>query len=270
MSPLLTVQQLDWQLRDRPILSDLSFSVQPGEIVGLIGPNGAGKSSLLKVLQGRIKPTRGDIQLQQRPLASYSARQLAQQLAVVEQQPTLLYRYTVMDIVKLGLIPHKHWYQLDNQHDAERIWQTLDRVGLTDLAHSPFEDLSGGEQQRVLIARALVQQPTLLLLDEPTNHLDVHYQHQLLALLRQLGLTVLIAIHDLDLAAGYCDRILLLANGQLRAQGQPAEVLTAPLLSEVFQITTLVDRHPLTPHLRVNFAAGLALADDSQQIEKSR
>lgn len=248
-----TVSALGWQVGAQNILRQISFSLQPGEIVGLIGPNGAGKSSLLKLLQGQLSPSTGQIQLLQQPLPRYSRRQLAQLIAVVSQQSELL-QSKVLDVVRLGLLPHKHWYQADNQQDEQLLLGALHKVGMAQFADHAFATLSGGEQQRVLIARALVQQPKLLLLDEPTNHLDVHYQHQVLALLRQLGITVLTSIHDLNLAATYCDRIFLLHQGQLVASGTPEQVLQQALLSQVFQLPSVVDRHPLTGKIRVSFA----------------
>lgn len=253
MKQFFTVSELGWQVGAQHILQQISFSLQPGEIVGLIGPNGAGKSSLLKLLQRQLCPTAGQIQLLQQPLQHYSRRQLAQLLAVVSQQNEGL-QSKVLDVVRLGLLPHKNWYQADNPQDEKLLLTALDKVGLAALAAQSFATLSGGEQQRVLIARALVQQPKLLLLDEPTNHLDVHYQHQVLALLRQLGITVLTSIHDLNLAATYCDRILLLHQGQLVASGTPEQVLQESLLTQVFQLPSVVDRHPLTGKIRVSFA----------------
>jgi iron complex transport system ATP-binding protein len=238
----------------KTILSDVSFSLLPGEVVGLIGANGAGKSSLIKLLQQFNTPSRGDIHLLGKPLSAYNRREIAKLIAVVGQQHQGLEHSSVLDVVRLGQLPHKAWYQADNHADLQQLLQALAKVGLTALANQPFSELSGGEQQRVFIARALVQQPKLLLLDEPTNHLDVHYQHQVMALIRQLGVTVLTSIHDLNLAATYCDRILLLDNGRLVANGTPEQVLQQSLLSAVFQIPAWVDRHPFTGKIRVSYA----------------
>lgn len=264
MKQFFTVSALGWQVGVQPILHQISFSLQPGEIVGLIGPNGAGKSSLLRLLQGQFAASTGHIKLLQHPLQQYSRRQLAQLIAVVSQQSEVL-QMKVLDVVRLGLLPHKNWYQLDNHQDEQQLLAALDKVGMAPFAQQMFATLSGGEQQRVLIARALVQQPQLLLLDEPTNHLDVHYQHQVLALLRELGTTVLTSIHDLNLAATYCDRILLLHQGQLVASGTPEQVLQQAVLSEVFQLPSVVDRHPLTGKIRVSFALAASNAVVSSQ-----
>lgn len=254
MSEFFTVSQLCWQVHAKTILTDVSFSLQPGEVVGLIGPNGAGKSSLIKLLQQFNAPSRGDIHLLGKPLSGYNRRELAQLIAVVGQQQQGLEHSSVLDVVRLGLLPHKAWYQADNHADLQQLLQALAKVGLTAQANQSFSQLSGGEQQRVFIARALVQQPKLLLLDEPTNHLDVHYQHQVMALIRQLGVTVLTSIHDLNLAATYCDRILLLDNGRLVAHGTPEQVLQQSLLTAVFQIPAWVDRNPITNKIRVSYA----------------
>jgi iron complex transport system ATP-binding protein len=200
-----------------------------------------------------MPPTSGTITLCQRPLALYQRKELAQWIAVVGQHSEVFHG-TVLDGVRLGLLPHKAWYQTDSSHDEVMLLQALQKVGMAAKAGQQFMSLSGGEQQRVLIARALVQQAKILLLDEPTNHLDVHYQHQVLALLRELGVTVVISIHDLNLAATYCDRILLLDQGQSIACGPPAQVLQQSLLNRVFQLQTVVDQHPLTGKVRVSFA----------------
>jgi iron complex transport system ATP-binding protein len=253
MSHFFAVNELSWRAGHTDILHQVSFQLQPGEILGLIGPNGAGKSTLLKLLQRQMPPTTGSIALCQRPLASYSRKELAQWIAVVGQHSEV-FNGTVLDGVRLGLLPHKAWYQADNSGDEALLLAALQKVGMAAKAGQAFMALSGGEQQRVLIARALVQQAKILLLDEPTNHLDVHYQHQVLALLRELGVTVVISIHDLNLAATYCDRILLLDQGQCIACGPPAKVLQQSLLSQVFQLPTVVDQHPLTGKVRVSFA----------------
>ncbi len=253
MSHFFAVNDLGWRAGHTDILHQVSFQLQPGEVLGLIGPNGAGKSTLLKLLQRQLPATTGSMTLLQRPLSTYSRKELAQWIAVVGQHSEV-FNGTVLDGVRLGLLPHKAWYQMDHRGDEALLLTALQKVGMAAKAGQAFMALSGGEQQRVLIARALVQQAKILLLDEPTNHLDVHYQHQVLALLRELGVTVVISIHDLNLAATYCDRILLLDQGRSLACGTPEQVLQQSLLSQVFQLPTVVDRHPLTGKVRVSFA----------------
>jgi iron complex transport system ATP-binding protein len=235
-TPIINVQQLSWISQGKRILHDISFELMSQQVLGIIGPNGAGKTSLLRCLSGINRDYHGEIQLQQRSLKHYSQRELAKTVAVVNQVNQPVFDYTVQDIVKMGLIPHHSWfYTMSNQH-KQQISAALARTDLTHLANKPFQQLSGGEQQRVLIARALVQQAQIILLDEPTNHLDVYYQHQLLALVKSLNLTLVMTLHDHNLAAQYCDVILLLDGGTQRAFGSVNNIITADQLSAVFHL----------------------------------
>jgi iron complex transport system ATP-binding protein len=234
-SPVLQVKDLNLQLAQRHILRDITFSLPQGRMLGVVGPNGAGKSSLLKLLHGELMPSSGQIWLKNRPLQELSRRELAQQLAVVVQSPVPVFSLTTEQLLMMGLVPHKSWFAMTTSEDRQQIELALSKTGLTDLRTKTLDSLSGGELQRAFIARALVQNARVLLLDEPTNHLDVHYQHQILALIKQLGLTIVCCLHDLNLAASYCDDILLLNEGQICALGSADEVLQPELLSRVFR-----------------------------------
>jgi iron complex transport system ATP-binding protein len=252
MSPLFQLHAVSWQRQQHWVLRDIDITLPSQHIVGIIGPNGAGKSSLLRLLAAMDQPTFGHISLQQTPLAAMPRSELTRHMAVLGQHADRYTDLTVLDVLRFGLLPHKQWYQWDTAVDTAQLMRALARVDLTHKAQHPFTRLSGGEQQRVLIAKALVQQPQVLLLDEPTNHLDVHYQHQVLHLLTQLDLSVVISIHDLNLAASYCDYLVLLDAGQLIAHGPTAEVLQATLLSQVFKLHVDVDQHPRTGKPRIS------------------
>jgi len=252
----LQANSITWKIDNKTIVDDVSLSVKKGETLGIVGPNGAGKTSLLKCLYQELSITSGDVFLDGVALNTFPRKQLAQKISVVSQHHDPVFNLTVFDIVHMGLIPHKSFFEQDNSEDLRLIEQALEKVDLTDKTYQSFSTLSGGEQQRCLIARAIVQRPIIMIMDEPTNHLDVYYQHQILALVKKLGLTLVITIHDLNLAAQYCDRILLLAKGKVKAIDVPEKVLQSTLLQEVFKLTCLVDENPLTMKPRVTFSGG--------------
>ena len=243
----LQVEQLSWTINNISILKDISFKVNKGEVIGIIGPNGAGKTSLLRCITNQQQNIRGavlngSVYLNNKKLKHYTSKELAQNFALVAQKAEAIFSLTVIDIVKMGLLPHKGLFALENDHDKAEIKHALAKVGLTRAENMTFNQLSGGEQQRVLIARALVQQAQVLILDEPTNHLDVYYQHQILDLVKRLNVTVIMTVHDLNLASQYCQRILLLNQGQLIADGNPIDVLTESQLSSVFKLPCQVEQ----------------------------
>ncbi len=259
MKTQLQVSQLSWLVNNKSILQNISFAVSQGEVIGIIGPNGAGKTSLLRCITNQVKNTAnstlsGTIHLKNKEMQYYSAKQLAQYFALVAQKAEPIFSLTVIDIVRMGLLPHQSLFSLDSDHEKEQVQRALAKVGLSDAGTNSFNQLSGGEQQRVLIARALVQKAQILILDEPTNHLDVYYQHQILQLVKQLNITVIMTVHDLNLASQYCQRLLLLNQGQLICDGSPSEVLTEQQLQQVFKLPCLLESDPLTSKPRVYFS----------------
>ncbi|NTS77774.1 ABC transporter ATP-binding protein [Catenovulum sp. SM1970] len=250
----LSAEQLGFSIADKKIIEQVSLTLTQGEMLGVIGPNGAGKTSLLKLLYGAYQAQTGAVTLQSQNLASYSAMQIAQQVAVVSQHETNSFDLSVLDIARMGLVPHKSLFALDSADDKQVIQQALDKVDLIDKQTRIFSTLSGGEQQRALIARALVQQADILILDEPTNHLDVYYQHQILSLIKKLNLSVIVTIHDLNLAAQYCDKLCLLNRGQIVSHGTPEQVLTVEQLTDVFRLPCMIDTQPFSNKIRINFA----------------
>ena len=232
---ILSCHELGWRVRNRAIVNDVSLSLRPGEKLGLIGPNGSGKSTLLHMLAGIQKPSRGRVDLDGAPLANMRQRDIAQRLALVEQHADTADRITVRHAVELGRTPWLSALRGWSAGDDAIVTQALADVDLSGFGDRHWHTLSGGEQQRVHIARALAQRPQVLLLDEPTNHLDIRHQLSILELIQRLPTTAIIALHDLNQAT-LCDRICVLQDGKLRAIGTPSEIMTETLLREVFGV----------------------------------
>lgn len=227
-------------------LHRVDITARPGETVGLVGPNGSGKTTLLRCVYGTLTPTSGRALLDGVDAHTLGPKARARRIATVPQDGEAECELTVHELVALGRSPHKRFWEGDTGEDRARAEAALARVGIAELAERPFPTLSGGERRRALVARALVQEPALLVLDEPTNHLDISYQLEVLGLVRDLGTTNLLALHDLNLAALYCDRLYVLAQGRVVAEGSPAEVLTRELLATVYGVEAEVVPHPRT------------------------
>ncbi|QRG69541.1 ABC transporter ATP-binding protein [Brevibacillus choshinensis] len=249
----LAAKDISISLGNEQIIHDICLEVKAGEFVGLIGPNGSGKSTLLKSIYRVLKPVAGRIFLDGDDLYQLAPRESARRMAVVRQESSVEFDFTVLEMVLMGRSPHKGMFQMDTPEDMHIGKEALARVGMTDYSERSFFSLSGGEKKRVLIARALAQQAELLVLDEPTNHLDVRYQLQVMDLVKQLGIPVLSALHDLNLAAMYCDRLYVLKAGRIVASGCPDEILTADLIREVYEVETDVSIHPVTGKKHIYF-----------------
>jgi iron complex transport system ATP-binding protein len=235
----------------RPVLHDVSLVARPGRVLGLLGPNGSGKTTMLRTLYGSLRPAAGTVSVGDRPLASLSARTIARHLAVVVQETGGESVLTVEEMVTLGRLPRLGTFGRAGDADRSVVAAALLRVGADHLADRAFAELSGGERQRVLVARALAQQADFLLLDEPTNHLDIRYQHEVLGLVRDVATSAVIVLHDLNLAARYCDDLVLLDRGRVAASGSPDEVLDPDLLERVYGIG--VTRTEAAGHLQLLF-----------------
>ncbi|MEV2249178.1 ABC transporter ATP-binding protein [Streptomyces sp. NPDC050147] len=235
------------------IIDGVTLAPPPGATVGLLGPNGSGKSTLLRILAGVLAPTSGVVTLDGDPLRDVGRRTVARRVAVVDQEATTQVELSVEEVVRLGRIPHRRAWSPPTPEDDEAVQEALTRTGLTDRAAQSWHTLSGGERQRVQIARALAQAPRELLLDEPTNHLDIQHQLDLLALVSDLPLTSVIALHDLNLAAMFCDHVLVLREGAAHASGTPTEVLTEELIAKVYGVRAQVTHHPTEPHPSIRF-----------------
>jgi iron complex transport system ATP-binding protein len=249
----LCVEHVSWGVNGHPIVHDVDLHVEAGEFVGLIGPNGSGKSSLLRCIYRVLEPQAGLITLADDDVWQLNARQAAQRMAVVLQESPTEFDFTVEEIVVMGRSPYKHLFDRETEQDDAIVAQALVQVGMSAFAGRSYHTLSGGEKQRVLLARALAQQAQLLVLDEPTNHLDIRYQLEILELVKALGVTTFAAFHDLNLAALYCHRLYLLQGGEIVAAGAPEDVLQPNLIRAVYGVTAEVQVHPATGKLHLTF-----------------
>ncbi|MGY5127553.1 ABC transporter ATP-binding protein [Streptomyces nigrescens] len=242
----LTLDGLSVVTDGKSLVRDLSLEVASGQVVGLVGPNGSGKSTALRCVYRALRPSSGTVRVGEDDLSRLSMRRSAQVIAAMTQDGAVDLDFTVEEVISLGRAPHLQGNQALSRRERDLCERAMDRLDIRDLARRGVLTLSGGERQRVLLARALVQEPKILVLDEPTNHLDVRHQVELLSLLRDSGLTVLVVLHDLNLAAAACDRLGVLSQGRLVTAGTPEEVLTTELVDEVFGVKASIISHPLT------------------------
>ena len=249
----LHVENITWRVEEHTILRDVAVDVAAGELVGVLGPNGSGKSSLLRCIYRALKPDTGYIALDGDSVWDLDAREAARRTATVLQETPGEFEFVVWEMVLMGRTPHKSMFARESAEDHNLVESALDQVGMLSFADRSFSTLSGGEKQRVLIARALAQQARFLILDEPTNHLDVRYQLEILDLVRGLQVTTFTALHDLNLAATYCDRLYIMAEGEIVAAGTPEEVFQPALLRKVFGVEAEVQVHPRTDKLHIVF-----------------
>ena len=236
----LEAKDIEAVLGGTPILRGVSLEVDHNDFVGIIGPNGSGKSTLLKCIYRVLKPQAGIVKLDGTDIRELSYKKSAQTIAVLAQHNYYNFEFSVQDVVLMGRSPHKRTMERDNAQDYAIVAQALETVGMSDMAKRSFSTLSGGEQQRVILARALAQQTPCLILDEPTNHLDIKYQLQLLDIVKGLNRTVISAIHDLNIAAMYCTWLVVMKDGQVVTQGTPRQVLTPELIREVYEVEATV------------------------------
>lgn len=251
----LEIDGLSFAYHSTSVLEDFALRVEPGEVVGLLGPNGSGKSTVVKLVSGVLGGYDGSIRLDGVERTSIAPRELARRLAVVPQEPRFGFPFSALEVVLMGRHPHLGRLAFEGEEDLQLARAALERCGALELAERSIQQLSSGERQRVVFARALAQQPQLLLLDEPTSFLDIRHQVELYDLVRDLAerenVGVLTVLHDLNLAAEYCDRIYLLRSGRLHAAGSVAEVFTYANLTEVYGTDLYVDDNDLTGRLLV-------------------
>ena len=251
----ISAQNLSYQIQAETLLDSVDLHADRGQLVGLIGPNGAGKSTLLRAISGILNYREGTVRLDGDDLKSLSSRDIAAGLALIPQIAPYTHGFTSMELVLMGRYPHLGRFQIEGKED-DRIARDAMRLTRTEqFADRTLDTLSGGERQRVFVSRALAQQPRVLLLDEPTSNLDVLHQLKVLDLVRQLiddGLTAVAAIHDLNMAARYCDRLVLLKNGRVLAEGSPEEVLVPETIRSAFGVRAAVYRDPMTDSLAIS------------------
>ena len=235
----ITVDDVSWSVKQKKqkILYPLSFELSPGKILGVVGPNGAGKSTLLRLLYRYHKPTTGKVKINGIDIWKLTSRQVACSIATVLQENSSDFSLTVREIVTLGRTPYSKWLSNSNSENVKKIVQSsIDRLSLNKFENRHLNTLSGGERQRVMIARALAQEPDILILDEPTNHLDIRQQLEILNLLKDLSITVITSLHDLNMARSNCDEILLLKDGCALGFGKPNLILSERNISEAFRV----------------------------------
>lgn len=240
----LSIANVDWSVGFKKIIKGVSLQVEAGEFLGLIGPNGSGKTSLMSILSGIRRPSAGTAQLDGAAMHQIGRRNLARQIGFVEQQAETIDRITVREAVSLGRTPYLSLLSPWSDYDDQIVDRALASVDMTAMEERIWHTLSGGEKQRAHIARALAQEPDYLLLDEPTNHLDIRHQLGLLELVRALPVTVVAALHDLNHAAMFCDRIAMMCNGELIAIGRPSDILTSENLHNVFGVQAEIENKP--------------------------
>ena len=247
---MLKIDSLTVAYDDKVVLQNVSFDVQPGEILALIGPNGTGKSTLIRALSGVVPIASGQVSIDGQNLSELSANQRAKIMAVVPQARQLGGAFSVEQAVMMGRTPYLNWIGQESESDKAVVRLALEQTNLTGFADRQIAQLSGGEQQRVLLARALSQSTPVLLLDEPTNHLDLQHQTNLLSIVKRLAkekeLIVIVAMHDLNLVYFFADKVALLVNGELRGLGTPEKVMQKDAISAAYQTPVEIIQHPVT------------------------
>lgn len=252
----LQVKNLDFQIGGNRILEEICLQVEDGEFVGLVGPNGCGKSTLLKNIYRTYKPDRDRVFLNGKDILDFSYKKMAGEMAVMAQENHVEFDFEVREMVMFGRYAKKKFLQGDSPADRKLCEKCLREVGLTGYEHRSYLSLSGGEKQRVLLARVLMQESAFIVLDEPTNHLDVSYQYQIMDILKKQEVTVFSSIHDLNLAALYCDKIIFLYRGRIVDYGTPEEVLTGENLKQYFGIEAEITTNAATGKQQIYYLPG--------------
>ena len=260
MKQAVTLEKLQYSYARTPVLHDITFAVTPGDFFIIIGPNGSGKTTLMKLMAGIAQPGSGFLNILDRPIHAYSRRDLARHIAFVPQSVPIDFPFTVKEVVLMGRSPYQGMLGLENKEDMEKTRQAINFTGMTHLADRKMNQLSGGECQRAFIARAICQEPSVLLLDEPTASLDLSHQIRIMDLMEKLKaekqITIVMVSHDVNLAAMYGTRLLLLDKGRVAQIGPPREVLTYQNLERSYGCTLLVDKNPLGDVPRVTLVPG--------------
>ena len=252
----LETKDLSVTIGKKEIVRDVSLQVQNGAFVGLIGPNGSGKTTLLKSIYRVLKPSGGVATLDGQDIQSMSHKESAQDMGVVSQFTNMSFDFSVEEVVLMGRSPHKGTFSMDSAEDYAIVEDCLKRVDMLEFRNRSFLTLSGGEKQRILLARALAQQVKILILDEPTNHLDIKYQIQIMDVVKGTGVGVLAALHDLNLTLMYCTYIYVLKNGEVITHGRPEDIITEDLIHDVYEVECEVLRHPRTGQMYVVYFPG--------------
>lgn len=250
MSNFLDVNNLWAGYLDKAVVKDIGFSVKKGEFIGIIGPNGVGKSTLIRVLSRILKPFKGSVIYKGRDIYKISLNEVARSIAVVPQDTLIAFEFLVWDVVLMGRIPYIKKFKRETERDLEVVERCLGLTKTKELADRLINELSAGERQRVIIAKALAQEPAILIMDEPTSHLDISHQVEIFDLIKGLskneGVTVISVLHDLNLASEYCDRLIVMSDGRIFADGTPEAVLNYKTIEEVYKTIVVVGENPIS------------------------
>jgi iron complex transport system ATP-binding protein len=251
---IINIQNAFFSYNTKEVLQDISFSLKQGEFLGIIGPNGAGKSTILRLICGILKPGKGMITILGEPIERIEPKELAKKIAFVPQETHFALDFTVEDIVMMGRYPYLKAFQRENKIDYQARDHALEYADVQTFRKRMINSLSSGERQRVVLARALAQEPAILILDEPTSHLDLHHQYAIMELLKKFnkeGMSIIVVNHDLNLASLYCERLILMHQGKIFAQGSPGELINERTLKQVYQTDVKVIKHPHknVPHI---------------------
>lgn len=249
----LQVENVTIQIDNKDIVKSISLAAQTGDFIGLMGPNGSGKSTLLKAIYRTLQYKEGEILLNGKSIKVISLQETAKEMAVVGQFHSISFELSVLDIVLMGRSPHLKKWEKEQKEDYEKAWDALEKVGMAHAADRNFANLSGGEKQRVILARALTQEPKILILDEPTNHLDIKYQIQILSIVKKLGICVVAALHDLALATQFCTEIYIIKQGEIKAKGKPREIITPQMIKDIYDIECDVIYNEKTQSIMVSY-----------------
>ena len=249
----LSIEKITYSINSKLIVDGVDLGVEEGSFVGLVGPNGCGKSTLLKNIYKVYTPDSGNVYIDGKDLAELSSRETALEMSVMQQENVVEFDMSVYDMVMLGRFAHQKMFGNDMAQEKKIVEDAIEEVGLTGYEQRSFLSLSGGEKQRTLVARALVQQAKLIILDEPTNHLDIGYQYQIMTILKNQGLTVFSSIHDLNIAACYCDKIVLMKAGKIVDIGTPWEVLVPERIKELFGVDARITVNEVTNRPNIMF-----------------
>ena len=251
---VLQIRDLTIGYEENIIISGIDAEIKTGELIGIIGRNGAGKSTLLKTIRGLLPAKKGEVLYFGQPMQAYGEKELARRVAYLQQNVETGFGYTGLDIVLTGRYPYMKWWESEKDEDKELARDCMSYTGTLDLAERPVTEVSGGQKQRILLAKVLAQQTPLLFLDEPTTGLDMVYREEIFRFARELanmGKTILMVVHELDLAAAYCSRIFLLGEGKLLADGTPGQVFTEHLLSRAYEADISVEKNPKNGRLEI-------------------
>ncbi len=249
----LKIENLSFEIDSTMILNNINFEIKKGEFVGIIGPNGCGKSTLLKNIYNVLTPTTGKIFIDNISTDKFSSKELAKKISTLTQHSGGDFDFSIIDTVLMGRYAHSSMFSSTSKKDLEIGEKALEKVGLSHFKNRSFLSLSGGEQQRVMIARAIAGENDFFILDEPTNHLDIRYQLEIMDIMRSLDITMFSAIHDMNIAATYCDKLILLEKGNITAIGTPTEVLSKKNFKDVFGVDVYLSKNPYTNKLSINY-----------------